>query len=265
MMLVIVWAFTFSGLRFYPALAASVLLLGAYTLVLGALYMGNAKWLYTDLSNCLTMSTLVGFAGYLIEWQRRVLFYQHRVIDRERLSHKQLAHYDQLTGLPNRLLFEQRLAEVMMYRERRGDSFAVVFLDVDRFKPINDSFGHEAGDRALRVLASRLQSCVRQRDMVARMGDEFLILIEDVHQPDDVAAVAQKILMAVVRPMNVYGETEMPKLVCVGASIGIALYPKDGRDMKELMRAADTAMYAAKTQGRNGYRFFADSSELTDN
>ncbi|HET7308417.1 MAG TPA: GGDEF domain-containing protein [Gammaproteobacteria bacterium] len=259
--LVIVWAFNFSGLRFYPALLANVVLITAYGVVFGAWNEPPTRWLATDLSNCVSAAMITGFAGYLIEWQRRVLFDQNRLIDRERESHQQLALFDQLTGLPNRLLFQQRLRESLLHRERRGDRLAVLFLDIDHFKPINDSFGHHAGDRMLSVLASRLKSCLRREDLVARIGgDEFLMLIEDVPQPDDVAAVAEKILEAVIRPLSFRGASDAPEPVQVSASIGIALYPQDGASADELIRAADAAMYTVKAAGRNGYRFYRDAS-----
>lgn len=254
--LVVVWTFTLSGLRFYAALATSLILTAAYMGVFGLLVAAPAKWFFTDVSDCLAASMIVAFAGYVIERQRRVLFYQHRVIDRERQSHQQMALFDQLTGLPNRLLFEQRLAEALSHSDRRGDRMAVLFLDVDRFKPVNDSFGHLAGDRVLSVLASRLKSCVRHQDVVARIGgDEFLILIEDIQRTDDVAVVAQKILETVERPLSLRGGANALEPVQVSASIGIALYPQDGRNASGLIQAADSAMYAGKAGGRNGYRF----------
>lgn len=261
--LMIVWAFNFSGLRFYPALIANVILIAAYGVVFGAYNAAPLRWLATDVSNCVAAAMITGFAGYVIEWQRRVLFDQNRLMDRERESHQQLALFDQLTGLPNRLLFQQRLKDALLHRERRGDRLAVLFLDIDHFKPINDSFGHHAGDRMLSVLASRLKSCLRREDLVARIGgDEFLMLIEDVPQPDDVAAVAEKILESVARPLSFRGASEAPEPVQVSASIGIALYPQDGASADELIQAADAAMYAVKAAGRNGYRFFEDVTKV---
>lgn len=263
--LVIVWGFNFSGLRFYPALATNLLLIGAYAVVFSVSRVVPARWFYTDLSNIVAAAMITGFAGYLIEWQRRVLFHQHRLIDRERQSHQQLAMFDQLTGLPNRMLFEQRLAEALLLSARRGDSMAVLFLDVDRFKPVNDAFGHRAGDRVLSVLASRLKSCVRQQDVVARIGgDEFLILIRDFGGPDDVVVVARKILAAAGKPLSFRGPIDASEPVQISVSIGIALYPTDGSSAEALIQSADAAMYTVKAGGRNGYRFCTEAA-LTAN
>lgn len=263
--LVIVWGFNFSGLRFYPALGANLILIVAYAVVFSLFSPVPARWFYTDLSNTVAAAMITGFAGFLIERQRRVLFQQHCIIDQERQSHQQLALFDQLTGLPNRVLFEQRLAEALLMCARRGDNMAVLFLDVDRFKPVNDAFGHSAGDRALSVLASRLRSCVRQEDVVARIGgDEFLILIRNFEDAEDVSVVARKILTVVEKPLSFRSPIDASGPVQVSVSIGIALYPVDGNSAEELIQAADAAMYMVKAGGRNGYRFHATAA-LTAN
>lgn len=169
----------------------------------------------------------------------------------ERVHH--LAHYDELTGLPNRSMFTQRLAHALVQARRNEQPLAVLFIDLDRFKNINDTLGHEAGDGVLREVAQRLQGCLREGDTVGRLGgDEFVVLIEELPEPVHVAAVAQKILAAAVRPFFV-GAQEFN----ITASIGISTYPDDSADMPGLLKNADIAMYRAKEQGKNNYQFYS--------
>ncbi len=172
----------------------------------------------------------------------------------ERLQY--LAHHDSLTGLPNRALFLERLDHALTRARWTKRPLAILFLDLDRFKNINDTLGHDIGDSALRVASERLISCVREGDTVARFGgDEFTVLLEDMANSDDVPNVAQKILDSLSRPFDVEGREFV-----VTTSIGISLYPNDGDDSLKLLRKADTAMYRAKEQGRNKYQFY--SSEM---
>jgi diguanylate cyclase (GGDEF)-like protein len=168
-----------------------------------------------------------------------------------------LAHHDALTSLPNRALFLERLDHALTRARWTKRPLAVLFLDLDRFKNINDTLGHDIGDSTLRVAAKRLTDCVREGDTVARFGgDEFTVLLEDLANSDDVPNVAQKILEALSRPFDVEGREFV-----VTTSIGISLYPSDGEDSLKLLRNADTAMYRAKEQGRNKYQFY--SSEMS--
>ena len=163
----------------------------------------------------------------------------------------QLAHHDSLTGLPNRDLLFSRLEHAMVQARREGRQIALLFLDLDRFKTINDSLGHPVGDQVLQVIAQRLQDSVREADTVARLGgDEFLLLLEGVRKPDDAAAIARKILnLLMMKPLSV-AERELFLTVSIGGS----LFPEDGDTATELIRNADTAMYRAKEQGRNCYQ-----------
>jgi diguanylate cyclase (GGDEF)-like protein len=164
-----------------------------------------------------------------------------------------LAHHDPLTGLPNRAMFEERAREAMARAQRRGETAAVLFLDLDHFKDINDSLGHDAGDAVLRAAAERLRGCVRGEDFVARIGgDEFCILLQGLAEPREAAGVAQKAVEALARPWRV-GQSE----VACGASVGIACAPQDGTEAAELLRLADAALYRAKEAGRGAYRFAA--------
>ncbi len=169
-----------------------------------------------------------------------------------------VATHDTLTGLPNRYMLNQRFAHALNNAQRYRKSMALLFLDLDRFKFINDTLGHPFGDRVLTEVAGRLRLCLREIDTIARFGgDEFVALIEDFAAPGDIVSVAQKILHALRWPFLLEGET------ChVTASIGIGLYPNDGADFASLLKSADIAAYRAKEQGKNNYLFY--SEEMND-
>jgi diguanylate cyclase (GGDEF)-like protein/PAS domain S-box-containing protein len=161
-----------------------------------------------------------------------------------------LAYNDPLTHLPNRRLFVERLEMNLLAAKRVRDNVGVLFIDLDRFKAINDTLGHDVADALLVEIAQRLKSCVRGTDTVARYGgDEFTVILPDLHQPEDAAQVAEKILERVVEPVAV-GETSVE----ISVSIGIAVFPHDGTDINTLLRNADDAMYRAKQAGRNNYQ-----------
>ncbi len=165
-----------------------------------------------------------------------------------------VATHDTLTGLPNRYMFNQRFAHALNNAQRYRKTMALLFLDLDRFKFINDTLGHPFGDRLLVEVAGRLRMCLRESDTIARFGgDEFVALIEDYAEPGDVVSVAQKILHALRWPFLLEGET------ChISASIGISLYPNDGDDLSTLLKNADIAAYRTKEQGKNNYLFYSE-------
>lgn len=163
------------------------------------------------------------------------------------------AHYDHLTQLPNRQMFEENLRRSIQHTRQGGLPFALLFLDLDLFKDVNDTLGHEAGDQLLRLVARRLSECVRSSDLVARLGgDEFTLLIRDLQNPDDIFSLADKILDSLSQPFSLGGHT-----VRISASMGASFHPRDGDSDSELLRAADLAMYAAKEQGRNHFRVYS--------
>ena len=165
---------------------------------------------------------------------------------------KHLAYHDALTTLPNRLLFKDRVTVSISHAQRHNGRVAVLFLDLDRFKVINDSLGHSIGDQLLQAVAARVQSCVRDSDTVARLGgDEFTLLLPDLAHAEDAALVAQKILEAVRYPFHIEGRE-----FYITTSIGISVYPEDGPDAETLIKSADTSMYQAKEQGRDNYQLF---------
>lgn len=164
------------------------------------------------------------------------------------------ANYDALTGLANRNLLADRLKQTLIQAGRSGKAAAVLLLDLDRFKIINDTLGHGHGDELLKTMADRLARCMRTADTVARLGgDEFVIVMLDIARAEDVAQVAKKIIHAVSRPLTVAGQE-----MVVTASIGISLYPKDGEHEENLLKNADVAMYRVKEQGRNNFQFYAE-------
>ncbi len=167
-----------------------------------------------------------------------------------------LAHYDGLTSLPNRFLFNEHLDRALHHGQRSGCKFAVLFIDLDKFKEINDTLGHDAGDLVLREIATRMRNCLRHTDTIARMGgDEFYVLVEDLIDSRHAADIAQKLLDEAARPVSIDGKEH-----CLSASIGISIYPDDGESGHALLQKADSAMYRAKDAGKDGYRFFSASN-----
>lgn len=181
------------------------------------------------------------------------------IIQRKRAEERlhYLAHYDDLTGLPNRVLFTDRLTQTMFEANRHGRLVGVAFLDLDRFKTINDSLGHEVGDLLLKGVAERLGRCVREGDTVARLaGDEFTLVLADMGHMDHAVHMAQKVLGSLSQPFHIAGHE-----LFTSASLGMTLYPSDDMSVDGLLRNADIAMYRAKDQGGNSYHFY--SADMT--
>jgi diguanylate cyclase (GGDEF)-like protein/PAS domain S-box-containing protein len=180
----------------------------------------------------------------------------HDITERKQAEKKiqYQATHDALTGLPNRLMFSQLLNQAIKSAHRYKRQFAVLFMDLDRFKIINDTMGHDAGDELLQEIAARLKNTLRAVDVTARLGgDEFVILIDEVSDINNVATVAHKILNSIIKPLIIMGQE------CrVTASIGISIYPKDAEDEQSLMKNADMAMYLAKEGGKNNYQFYSE-------
>jgi diguanylate cyclase (GGDEF)-like protein/PAS domain S-box-containing protein len=164
-----------------------------------------------------------------------------------------LAHHDTLTGLANRLSLNLRLEQLLAQTRRSGGAAAVLFIDLDHFKKINDTYGHQTGDLLLVAVAQRLQELLREVDTIARLGgDEFIVVTSGTVTPDEASNIAVRIVDALTAPYHLQGKT-----VHTGASVGVAMFPSDGDDGSTLMRHADTAMYAAKSQGRGNFQFFS--------
>jgi len=168
------------------------------------------------------------------------------------------AHHDSLTKLPNRILFNDRLEQGLENAKRKNINLALLFIDLDHFKQINDSFGHAIGDKFLKMVTLRLKKNIRKVDTLARLGgDEFTIIMEDLISVQDSSLLAQKILKVLAEPFHIDG-----RILYISCSIGISLYPQDGKNVNDLLQYADTAMYRAKEEGRNNFQFY--SSDMTE-
>lgn len=174
----------------------------------------------------------------------------------ERLRH--LANHDSLTGLPNRSYGQERLEQVLAQARQQNRCFAVMFLDLDRFKQINDTLGHHVGDELLQAVAQRLRGHLRDQDTLARLGgDEFMVIMDQFDDPSAIAITAQRLVEALAQPFQVNSHE-----VSVTTSIGIACFPEDGDDIPSLMQNADAASYQAKAQGPNNYRFYSPEPHI---
>ena len=213
-----------------------------------------------------TLPVEVTISESQLNGQRQLIAFIRDIAERKAAQDRlaQLANYDSLTGLPNRLLFRDRLREAMKRAQRGGSVMGLMFLDLDRFKVVNDSLGHEVGDRLLQHVAQALTRCLRSVDSVARGmpddsvtiarlgGDEFTIVLEGIDGPDDAAMIARRILEELREPFEVEGEE-----IVTSASIGISLYPLDNADLDGLIRHTDMAMYRSKARGRSTFSFYS--------
>jgi diguanylate cyclase len=204
------------------------------------------------LFGCAVAAMLLAFLVLYIRWIARSLAESEE-------TRQGLLGRDPLSGLPNRLLFGERLDQELGRLSRAGGGLAVMFLDLDRFKDVNDTFGHQAGDQLLKLVAHRLQDLLRATDTLARFGgDEFAIIQAGMRSPEDAVMLARRILDSITEPFDM---AEAP--VTIGISIGVALAPEHGRDRETLMRLADAALYEAKSEGRNRYRVFQQRMDET--
>lgn len=202
----------------------------------------------------------VNSSPFVHEGKPASLFIMRDITERKKTAEQMvyLAHYDSLTGLPNRMLFHQRLEHALTIAERPGRSLEILFLDLDRFKNINDTLGHATGDIVLQEAAVRLRGILRESDTVARLGgDEFVVLVENVDEPHRGGIIADKILAAFAPPF-LLGSTPL----AISTSIGISSFPSDGTDADTLLKKADIAMYRAKETGRNNYRYYSPEINL---
>ena len=184
----------------------------------------------------------------------------HDITERKRTEQQlnYMATHDPLTGLPNRLLLMDRLKMALAHAKRNRYKLAVMMLDLDHFKTVNDPLGHLTGDQLLKEIGGRLTGLLRQNDTVARLGgDEFVVLLSEIGKMDNAGEVAKKIIMSVAEPFVHAG-----RRINSTTSIGIAIYPDDGEDTEKMLKNADAAMYHAKSQGRSNYQFFADTKEI---
>jgi len=198
-----------------------------------------------------TLLSLIGYQSHRLDVARK------EALEAERAHSAQVEHlalHDAMTGLPNRVLFSQLVNQAIRQARREKTGLAVLFMDLDHFKDINDTLGHDAGDEMLKKTAARLRDCFRRSDTISRFGgDEFVAMMPDLTSREDAERVASKILEALKKPFTLNGETRQ-----VTSSVGIALFPEDGEDNETLLKKADIAMYGAKQGGRDRTMFFAD-------
>lgn len=203
-----------------------------------------------------TMTAVRGADGAITHFVAAMTDISERKAIEDHVHH--LAHHDPLTDLPNRILLSDRLRQALAQARREQNQLALIYLDLDQFKPVNDRCGHDIGDLLLQDVACRLRACVRREsDTVSRLGgDEFVVLLPQIDGEHDVVAISEKILEALTRPFSLEQHT-----VNISTSLGIAVYPHHGTDVKTLMKHADQAMYQAKCAGKGCYRFYGDSVE----
>lgn len=203
-----------------------------------------------------SISPIINGKGEIISFVAVKEDITERKVLQERLE--QMAQYDILTGLPNRRMFLDRLTQSVAIAQRSGQRFALLFVDLDGFKRINDTYGHEAGDRVLKTVAARLASCIRVSDIAGRMGgDEFTVILSTLARYEDAGQVAEKILELLRLPITLPNGVQDQ----VGTSIGISVFPEDAQDGDGLLATADDAMYAVKRAGKNSYRFYQNRED----
>ncbi len=247
----------FVGLKFLHGVITSVLLLALVVMTLASADVRLA--LLADAMLFLIPGLLVAsVAGYSSDKQKRELFAHLKQIDAERSANEQMALHDPLTGLPNRNLLRERMEQSVARARRSHGRFAVLFIDLDDFKSVNDSYGHAVGDRVLKDIADNLLEQVRSEDTVARLGgDEFVVLSEHVQDTASAQIAADRISTAVSKPIVIRtGKRADTIHINVTGSIGISLCPNDGDTLEQLINRADEAMYSAKRGGKDTTRFF---------
>ena len=190
-------------------------------------------------------------AGNLLFYEGTVEDVTETKLNQEKLEH--LANHDPVTGLPNRLLMNDRLRQMMLSAQRSNSIVAVALVDLDHFKLINDTFGHNRGDQLLQTMSHRMLACVREADTVVRLGgDEFVLLLSGAGRGEAMSQVVQRVLQTIARPSQIEGRE-----LSVSCSVGVSIFPRDGRDVQTLLKNADTAMYKAKELGRNNFQFYS--------
>ncbi|MGB2903835.1 MAG: diguanylate cyclase [Candidatus Dechloromonas phosphoritropha] len=250
------YTYNFIGTRFIYALVIDIVVVISYNLILGGLREFPVPMLLSHNFFIISANLIGGGAGYLAEYQRRQLFIREAELDQERQHHLERSLHDRLTGLPNRELLEDRIAQLLVRAHRDSATHAGLFIDLDGFKPINDQLGHDRGDNVLRLIARRLQAAVRQTDTVSRLGgDEFFVLAHDVDSPARAGQLAEKLLACIAEPF-----AELPEASGLGASIGICVFSggvRSSENPEQIIRAADQAMYEAKGGGKHRHAFAA--------
>jgi len=249
MVVVTFYTYNFIGTRFVYALTVDLTMLIAYNLVFGKLLDYPLHTLISHDFFIISANLIGGSVGYITERQRRLLYLRERELEAEKTHHLQRSLHDGLTGLPNRELLYDRIVQAELSAARDQTVHCALFLDLDGFKNINDTFGHTIGDQTLREVARRLQSAVRASDTVARIGgDEFFVLAENIGSLATAQALANKLLAELAKPLAF-----LPEHIQVGASIGICAFPYAGMNVSDLIHRADAAMYQVKMSGKGNF------------
>ena len=258
----VLWIFTVAGfrLRLATPLASGIILAA----ILNAALLPNqeSNVLYAYYFWLLVSLSLAYLGGHLLEYYSKINFYNTQLllgdIEERKALQEQLqyaAFHDALTGLPNRMLLDDRLESLISRAKRTKKKMGWIYVDLDYFKQINDTFGHSAGDTLLTIVAQRLRECVRDTDTVGRLGgDEFTVLLDGIHSEDEVLGIAEKIRIELEAPYDIGREQGFK----TSASIGVALYPDHGNDEATLSKSADEAMYRSKSDGRNRVTLFSE-------
>ncbi len=241
-------------------LAIAIILLGAIFVNQYEQRSTKARMMLMDINRDLEKKIKEGIRKRIELFQKnnQELLESAEKLEEQKAVFMHLAHYDTVTDLPNRVLFRDRLEHAIDKANRNSTKLALLFMDLDHFKEINDSLGHQVGDEVLKIVANRLQEKLRGSDSIARLGgDEFIVLIEDAKYDFEIVSIARKLAQSLKEPIAVKDHE-----LYLSASIGISLYPNDGKDAETLLKYADAAMYSAKIDGRNTYHFFA--KEMTE-
>lgn len=248
LLLVVFFTYNFVGTRFIYALAANLTLWAGYNLLF---VLGRDFPLELRISHnfhLISANVLGGTAAYLAEFQRRRLFLAERALKRERLQLRHSALHDALTGLPNRVLLLDRIEQALSQARRTGQRGVVLFVDLDGFKGVNDTHGHDVGDQVLKEAARRMREGLRASDTLARLGgDEFVLLSGEVGNEDQLRALSDKLRQAIEAPYRIQSpDGGVVFLVSLSASMGSCFFPEDGLQAQDLLRRSDEAMYRAK-------------------
>ena len=253
LILVTFWCHNLSGLRFLYATTVTASMLVAFNVVfLGLRQLPTFSLLSYDFF--LLGANLFGaFSSYIGEKQSRLLFLREKELDQERYLQYERASHDSLTGLPNRELLRDRIEQAINYSTRTGQLCAGIFIDLNKFKPINDTYGHAIGDLVLQAVAARLKQVVREADTLSRLGgDEFFVLAQDIHTREAAAQLAHKLQQQIEMPLTLQG---VPRITNLSASMGICIFPYPDCSAVDVVRRADHAMYQSKRDGSSSVTF----------
>lgn len=255
LVLITFYIYNFSATRFLHAFCVDAILVATYAIVLSQ-FSGMPPHVLASQAFFIVSASLVGgAAGFMAEYQRRLLFLQKRELEAERQMHLERSMHDRLTGLPNRELLYDRISQALTMALREGTHNAGYFIDLDGFKQINDTYGHEVGDRVLKLVAQRLREVVRETDTVSRLaGDEFFVLARSLEGAAEARRLAVKMLSIITRV-----SPDLPPCLDLSASVGICLFPYPGVSVAGVIDHADQAMYDAKRLGKACYAISGES------